>query len=112
MCLRGAVPAGLVSLISSHNIVTATFHGHEHLKSVSFFGPSDGRLNTAHNYVQVLTGGTGTDTYPCNSGRIKTGDYCDKYAGFANITVNGPNVTIDFYKMGNTTPTKTVSFSK
>ena len=106
------VPASLVSLISAHPIVTATFHGHEHVKSVAFFGPPDTRLSMAHKYVQVVSGGAGGDTYSCNASRLRTGDYCGAYEGFAYVTVNGSTVTSAFYQAGSTTPVKTISFTK
>jgi hypothetical protein len=106
------MPAGLVNLISAHSIVTATFHGHEHIKSVAFFGPTDNRLTMAHNYVQVISGGAGGDSYPCNASRLRTGDYCGEYEGFANVTVEGSTVTIAFYEVGITAPVKTITFTR
>jgi hypothetical protein len=102
----------LVNLISAHSIVTASFIGHEHLKSVTFFGPSDSRLTMSHNYEQVISGGAGGGNYPCVTSRLRTGDYCGSYEGFANVTVNGSSVTVAFYKTGNTTPMKTITFTK
>jgi hypothetical protein len=106
------VPAGLVSLISAHPIVTATFHGHEHVKSVAFFGTSDRRLSMSHNYEQVISGGAGGDTYTCNASRLRSGDYCGEYEGFANVMVEGSTVTIAFYQAGNTAPVNTIIITR
>jgi hypothetical protein len=104
-------------MISAHPIVTATFHGHEHLKSVVFFGSPDTRLTMSHPYAQVISGGAGGDTYPCSrqlntSTTGRQSDYCGSYEGFANVTVNGGSVTVDFYQAGNTAPIKSISFTK
>ena len=106
------VPTALVTMISAHPIVTAEFVGHEHIKAVLNFGPSDSRISMSHPFREIFTSGAGGDTYPCNSGRLASGDYCGSYEGFANVTVNGNNITVDFYQTGSTTPVKTVSFSK
>jgi hypothetical protein len=66
----------------------------------------------SHGYIQVVSGGAGGGIYPCNASRLRTGDYCGEYEGFANVTVEGSTVTIAFYEDGRTTPMKTITFTK
>jgi len=105
----------ITDLIKRHAIVTATFHGHEHTKSYVHIGPSDTRIPVNRNFDQIVSGGAGGGTYACttSSGHFITPpDYCDKYEGFANVSVSGTSVTVSFYQQGNTTAKKTVTFSK
>jgi hypothetical protein len=92
------IPTSLVQIINDHPIVTAQFAGHEHLKAALFFGPNDARLSMSHKFAELFTAGAGGGTYSCNTARLNSAtDYCNKFEGFANVTVNGNNVTVEYY---------------
>jgi hypothetical protein len=107
-----AIPVNLITTINNHPIVTATFHGHEHVKAMVHFD-REHRINCipelANSWYEFVTSPAGGGNYSCTAGRY---DYCERYEGFANINVSGSTVAVSFYQTNNTTPVKTVSFTK
>ena len=107
------VPANLITTFNNHPIVTATFHGHEHVKAIVQFGPGAPVLNripgVVNPWYEFVTSPAGGGNYSCTAGRY---DYCSAYEGFANINVSGSAVSVSFYQTNNTTPVKTFSFTK
>ena len=105
------LPQGLVDVIDEHPSLTATFHGHEHIKTATHFGPDNGRIiGMTHDWEQIVSGGAGGELYDCN--QPSRTDYCGSYQGFANVRVKADAVTVDFYRQGSNTPVKTYGFSK
>jgi hypothetical protein len=102
-------PASLITVLNNHPIVTATFHGHEHILA-------DTQLNSSrfsgltHPIEQIITGAAGAPLYACDlPGRT---DWCDAVNGFATVDVAGNQMTVNFYQLGSNSPLKTVQVTK
>jgi peptidoglycan/xylan/chitin deacetylase (PgdA/CDA1 family) len=107
-------PTSIINLINNHPIVSATFHGHEHLLSWTHMDSS--RLSgLTHEYEQFLTSPSGGYTYNplLYPARV---DYAymdmEDAQGFARITINGNSFTVNFYKVGTTSPVWSRTFTK
>ncbi len=102
----------LISVINKHPIVSATFHGHEHVTAYTHVNAS--RIpGVTHQFEEFVTGDAGAGPDTCKDGRF---DYCltneTKAHGFVSIDVNGANFTANFYKMGTVVPVRTMTFTK
>ena len=112
-------PSALITIINKHPIVSATFHGHEHI--LGWTHMDNTRVaGLTHPYEQFITspsggwtynsylyGGTSTPTrmeyaYPLSSSA----------QGFGTITVDGLSFTMNIYKVGQTAPVWTKTFTK
>lgn len=112
----GCVPSSainLISVINKHPIVTATFHGHEHV--MTYTRLTNARIpQLTRTLDEFVAGdaGAGPDS-PISSARY---DYwmstSDNKGGFLLIDVNGPTVTVNFYHGGNTTAAHSVTLTK
>lgn len=98
----------VTAVLTKHPIVSATFHGHEHLLSYTHIDSSK-ISNVSRPFEQFGEGGGGDSLYSCSSGRA---DWCQNVHGFAMVDVNGSNFTVNFYQLGTTTPIKSFSFTK
>ena len=68
-----AVPAGLITVLNSHPIVSATFHGHEHV--LAYVHIDTTRIPTVTQpFEEFVSGGAGAKLYACAAGRS---DWCD-----------------------------------
>lgn len=91
-------PAAFITMLNKHPIVSAYFNGHEHVLAYTHLDST--RVSSiTHAFEQVGSGSTGAGTYNCASGRS---DWCQAADGFAVISVNDANFTIDFYTSGTT----------
>ena len=107
-------PADLISVINKHPIVSATFHGHEHILGWTHMDNSRVAGLTG-SFEQFITSPSGGLTY---NGSL----YPDRidYAyldmgnsqGFADIIVNGDSFTFSIYKVGLTAPVWSQTFTK
>lgn len=100
----------LVTIINQHPIVSATFHGHEHLYAYTHIDST--RIpEVTHEFEQFVTGAAGAG--PTNEWKPARTDYfLGEYNGFVSVDVNGNDYTVSFYKMGETLPVEVRNFSK
>jgi len=97
----------IIPIINKHPIVSATFHGHEHL--YAWVHVDNTRVSAVtHPWEEFVTGDAGAGPKTCLSGRT---DYCMTEHGFVTVDVDGPTVTVKFYKQGSTAIQKTVNFT-
>jgi|GEM_PF-1963532 len=105
-------PDDLIKVLNKHPIVSATFHGHEHVIAYAHLDGSrvtgDQGTILTHPFEEFVTGGGGASLYSCRSGRS---DWCLAANSFATISVSGTSFTVNAYQLGNTTP-KTWTFNK
>lgn len=101
--------SNLIRVINKHPIVSATFHGHEHLFVWTHI--NRGRITTTtHEYEQFVTSAAGPGPWSCKPERY---DWCmDDKNSFTAIDVDGNNFTVRVYKLGQSTPAWTKTFSK
>lgn len=100
----------LVAVINQHPIVSATFHGHEHLYAYTHIDST--RIpEVTHEFEQFVTGSAGAG--PTGSWKPARTDYfMGEYSGFVTVDVNGNDFAVSFYRMGDTLPTEVRNFSK
>ncbi len=99
----------LNSVLDKHKIVSATFHGHEHV--VAYVHMDNSRYSTiTHPYEEIVSGDAGAGPDTARSGRYDW--WIGSSHGFAVIDVNGASYTVNFYKLGTNTPVKTYTFTK
>jgi 3',5'-cyclic AMP phosphodiesterase CpdA len=98
----------VAELVNRHPIVSATFHGHEHLFAYVHMDRSR-VANLAHEFEQFITGAAGAPLYACLPGRF---DACAPQQGFAAIDVDGLAFTVSFYRLGEPAPTHRWRFEK
>ena len=110
----GCTPPSLMTIINNHPIVTATFHGHEHV--LGWTHMDNTRIaGLTRSYEQFITSPSGSGTYNeyVYPDRI---DYVypdmDNSQGFATISVDGDSFTYNIYKVGTTLPVWSHTFSK
>ncbi len=107
-------PAGLVSIINNHPIVSATFHGHEHILGWAHMD-SARVAGLTGSYEEFLTSPAGGWTYNEYVYPSRMDYYYPDMSssqGFAAIDVDGPTFTVSFYKVGVTNPVWSRSFTK
>ncbi len=105
---NSSVNTALVDILNKHPIVSATFHGHEHV--LAYVHINSGRISTiTHEFEEFVSGGAGAGLYSCAKGRS---DWCDSKFGFMTVDVNGTSFTANLYQEGSTTPIKTLTLSK
>jgi 3',5'-cyclic AMP phosphodiesterase CpdA len=99
----------LIKVLNKHTIVSATFHGHEHIEAYVHMDSS--RVpELTRPFEQFITGSAGAGPSTCS--KAYRYDYCGAYDGFATITVSGKTFTVKIYQVNNTTPVKTYTFTK
>ncbi len=98
----------IVDVLNKHPIVTATFHGHEHIYTYTYLD-SKRDPKITRPFHQFITGDAGAGPSTARSGRY---DYWMNAHGFLVLDVDGPKITASFYKQGGTQPEKTISISK
>ena len=101
------VAENLIIVLNKHTIVSATFHGHEHVLAYVHIGSTRIQAIT-HPFEEFVSGGGGARLYNCASGRS---DWCQSSFGFFLINVSGASFTVDAYLEGVTAPVKSWTFS-
>ena len=102
----------LIAIINKHAIVSATFHGDEHLLAWTHINAA--RISgVTHEFEQFTTSPAGAGVYNKDLFPLRV-DYIDKgkQQGFASIDVNGQDFTVNFYRNGTTAPVWSKTFSK
>lgn len=101
-----AVSGRLITVLNSHPIVSATFHGHEHV--LAYVHIDSTRISAVtHPFEEFVSGGAGAKLYACSAGRS---DWCRSMAGFFLVTVSGNSFTVEAYAKGGRTALKTWRF--
>ena len=105
-------PSAFISVINKHPIVDATFDGHEHLLAWTHMDNSR-VANLTHPYEQFLTSPSGTGNYNqyVFPNRVDYANLQNAMA-FGSVTVNGASFTVNFYRVGTTTPVWSKTFSQ
>ncbi len=107
-------PSGLVSILDKHPIVSASFHGHEHI--LGWTHPQDDKVEELTTGQDVLpTPPSDGSTYnPYLYPARMDYNYMDvgSSQGFAVISVNGTSFSINFYKIGSNAPLWVKTFTK
>ncbi len=102
-------PAGLITVLNNHPIVTATLHGHEHILAHTQLNSSRFPALT-HPIEEIITGAAGAPLYACDiPGRA---DWCQAVNGFATVDIAGNQMTVNYYQQGSSSPLQTVQVSK
>ena len=105
-------PTSIVNLINNHPVVSAFFHGHEHILGWTHISSS--RISgITHEVEQLVTSPSGGWTYNSYIYPARVDFYDTGSAqGFASIDVNGNSFTVNFYRVGNPSPVWTHTFTK
>lgn len=104
-----STPEALIEVLNKHELVSASFHGHEHVLAHTHMDMT--RLpSLTHDFEQIVAGTAGAPSYACDL-PLRT-EWCDSVNGFATVEVSGRTVRVNFYQQGISTPVKTVDFSK
>ena len=104
--------SSFISIINKHPIVSATFHGHEHI--LAWVHMSSTRVpGLTHAYEEFITSPAGMPysftPYPA---RMDYYNYSSSQPAFGSIDINGSSFTVSFYHSGTTTPVWTSTFTK
>jgi hypothetical protein len=107
-------PAALVSVINKHPIISAFFHGHEHI--LGWTHMDNTRVSgLTGSFEEILTSPSGGWTYNSYLFPARM-DYTYMSMGtsqaFGAITVNGSSFTVNLYKVGLSAPVWTKTFTK
>jgi hypothetical protein len=103
----------LVTIINKHPIVTATFHGHEHI--LGWVHMDNTRVSTlTRSYEEFITSPSGGYTYNSYIYPNRMDYYYPTVPkqGFAAIDVNGTSFTFSLYVSGNSNPVWSKTFDK
>ncbi len=110
-------PMSFIDLINKHPIVSATFHGHEHI--LAWVHMDNARISgLTHPYEEFFTSPSGGYYYTYNPGTLYPArvDYAytnmGSSQGFAAILVNCTSFTIGMYKDGTAAPVWSKTFTK
>ena len=101
-----AVSGRLITVLNSHPIVRATFHGHEHVLAYVHIDTNRIPIVT-HPFEEFISGGAGAHLYACAADRS---DWCRPTFGFFLVTVSGNSFTVEAYAKGGRTALKTWHF--
>lgn len=109
VCATPAAVGKLVNVLNKHPIVSAVFHGHEHI--FSYVHMDSTRIPEITNpWEQFITGAAGAGPNLCD--QPFRFDYCGSYHGFATVDVSGKTFTVKIYQQGTTNAVKTYTFTK
>ncbi len=113
VCSISSSVENLIEVFNRHPIVSATFHGHEHTYAHTYIDetriPADGAFEgVTHAFHQFVTGSAGAGPRSCDP--ALRCDYSMPENGFVTVDVNGPIVTVTFYRRGSMDPVNIVSF--
>jgi hypothetical protein len=105
----------LIAVINKYQVVSAVFHGHEHILSWTHIDSSRVTIpgGITYGFESFLTSPSGTSDYNSMIKTYRVDDYSTQRArAFAAIDVNGLDFTVNFYRVGTTTPVWTRTFRK
>jgi hypothetical protein len=107
-------PSSLVSVINKHPIVSATFHGHEHIMGWTHMDNTRvaGLTGSFEEFLTSPSGGWTYNSYLYPARLDYTYMNMGSSQAFAAISVNGSTFTVNFYKVGTTAPVWTMTFTK
>jgi 3',5'-cyclic AMP phosphodiesterase CpdA len=109
-------PSAFVTMLNKHPIVSATFHGHEHI--LAWIHMDSSRVSSlTHPYESFFTSPSGGGSYNGYIYPARVDYYYTPMAsynedGFAMVNVNGRAFTVSIYKTGVTAPAWTKTFTK
>ncbi len=107
-------PSAFINVINQHPIVSATFHGHEHI--MGWVHMDNSRLaGLARSYEEFITSPSGGWTYNDYMYPARMDYYYPDMGssqGFAAIDVSGGSFTVSLYKVGTASPVWSHSFTK
>jgi hypothetical protein len=105
-------PSQFITLINNHPIVSATFHGHEHV--LAHIHMDNTRVSAlTHPYEEFITSSAGLPyDFTIFPARIDDDYTSHSQTSFATINVNGSSFIVNFYHTGNTTPVWSKTFTE
>ena len=105
-------PSAFVTLVNKHPIISATFHGHEH--ALVHVHMDSTRLSALTNpYEEFITSSAGMPySFTTYTNRVTDSFSSSSQMSFGLITVNGPEFTVSFYRVGISAPVWTKTFTK
>jgi hypothetical protein len=107
-------PTALVTVINKHPIISAFFHGHEHILGWAHMDKNrvSGLTGSFEEFITSPSGGWTYNSYiyPDRVDYYYTG--IGNGQGFGAVTVNGNSFTFSIYKVGTTTPVWSQTFTK
>lgn len=103
----------LISVLNNHSIVSATFHGHEHLVTYTHVN-STWIANLTQPFEQFIVGTSGAGRYNPDQGKY---DYWlqvggNSQDGIATVDVNGSNFNVTIYWSSNGSVATMLNFTK
>jgi hypothetical protein len=107
-CIKNAT-SDLIKIFNQHDIVSATFHGHEHIYSYTYMDNTRASAIT-NDYHQFVAASAGAGPDSCN--KTNRFEYCMPNDGFLLVNVDGNNFSVTFYKIGSSAPVKTFNCAK
>jgi 3',5'-cyclic AMP phosphodiesterase CpdA len=107
-------PTALVSVINRHPIVSATFHGHEHVLGWVHMDNTRvaGLTGSFEEFITSPSGGWTYNSYLYPARMDYTYMNMGTSQGFTTVTVNGNSFTFSIYKVGTTLPVWSKTFTK
>jgi Calcineurin-like phosphoesterase len=105
-------PSAFITIVNNHPIVSATFHGHEHV--LGHVHMDNTRIaSLTHPYEEFFTSSAGMPYgFTMFPNRIDDNYSSSSLMSFALITVNGLDFTVSFYHTGTTSPVWSKTFTK
>jgi hypothetical protein len=105
-------PLDFIAVVNNHPIVSATFHGHEHV--LGHVHMDNTRVSSlTHPYEEFFTSSAGLPMDPTvKTDRIDDDSTSSSLMSFATIDVNGSSFTVNFYHTLTTTPVWSKTFTK
>ena len=109
-------PSALITVINKHPIISAFFHGHEHI--LGWVHMDNTRLSAlTGSFEEFITSPSGGGTYNAYLYPARMDYYYPDMGtyekqGFATISVNGRSFTFSIYKVGTTSPVWSKTFTK
>jgi hypothetical protein len=99
---------GITDVINKHPIVSATFHGHEHL--FAYVHVDATRIaTTTRAFEQFVGGATGAELFSCNPARS---EWCMADHGYSVVDVEGGSFAVIWYRLGDPSPQAWFQFTK
>jgi hypothetical protein len=107
-------PSALVSVINRHPIVSATFHGHEHILGWTHMDNTrvGGLTGSFEQFITSPSGGWTYNSYLFPNRMDYTYLNMGNSQGFATISVNGNSFTFSTYIVGTNAPVWSKTFTK
>ena len=107
-------PPSFVSIMNAHPIVSATFHGHEHVLGWTHMDNTRvaGLTRSYEQFITSPAGGASYIEYLFPDRMDYVYPDMENSQGFATISVNGSSFTYSIYKVGTTQPVWSHTFSK